>query len=151
MKNTFGLLLSVALGVSILMGSAQAKTKANPVVEVWVPFSFQVGNRTLPAGNYQFEIATGVPNAVDTISVLVVRNREARIYQALAVPVRPGLGLESESRLMFGSGEQHALVAVWEKGNRLDLQPAILEGAANADDWSNTEALVSVPTHLIGH
>jgi hypothetical protein len=77
------------------------------------------------------------------ISVLVVRNREGRIYQALAVSVKPAIGLEDEARLVFGSDEQHLLVAVWEKGSRLDLLPRMLEGAAKADE-SNTEAFVSV-------
>lgn len=133
-----------------MIGSAEAKSKSNPTVEASIPFTFQLGNRTLPAGNYKFELATGVPSAGDRISVLIVRSREAGIYQALAVPVKPGAGLEEESRVVFGGGDQHLLLAVWERGNRLELQPRILEAAENADEWSNSGELLSLVTRNIG-
>lgn len=134
----------VVLAVTMLFGKAEAKTKLNPVVELDIPFVFHLGNRTLPAGNYKFELATGAPANTDTMSVLVVRNREAGIYHAVAVPVRVAAGLSTESRAVFGGGDQHVLVALWHGGNLLDVQPAFLTAAENSDDWSNNRELVSV-------
>jgi hypothetical protein len=134
----------VILAVTMLFGKAEAKTKSNPVVELDIPFAFQMGHRTLPAGSYKFELATGAPANADTMSVLVVRNREAGIYHAIAVPVKVAAGLSTESRAVFGGGDQHVLVAVWQGGNRLDVQLASLTAAENSDDWSNGTELVSV-------
>jgi hypothetical protein len=134
----------LVLAVTIIFGKAEAKSKSNPVVEVNIPFSFQLGNRTLPAGTYKFELATGIPGVADTMSVLVVRNFESHIYQAIAVPVKAGAGLGSESRAVFSGGDLHTLVAVWESGDRLDLRPGGRAVVENDDDWSNGEQLVTV-------
>jgi len=150
MRKAFNLGAGFILGVSMLIGLAEAKTKSNPAVEAHIPFAFHLGNRTLPAGDYKFEVATGTPNSEDTMCVLIVRNRTAGIYQALAVPVRPGAGLEEESRVVFGEGDAHLLVAVWERGNRLELQPSLLTAAENADDWSATPQLVSLASRPVG-
>jgi hypothetical protein len=131
------------LAVTIFFGKAEAKTKSNPSVEVNIPFAFQLGNRTLPAGSYKFELATGEPANTDSMSVLVVSNRESHVYQSLAVPVKVGAGLRSDSRAVFGGGDQHILMAVWAAGDRLDLKPSML-AADNSDDWSDANQLVSV-------
>ena len=68
---------SIVLGTSILMGNAESKAKSNPVLEATIPFAFHLRTRTLPAAVYKFELATGVPRASDTISVVVIRSKEA--------------------------------------------------------------------------
>lgn len=136
----------------MLMGrsEAEAKVKSNPAVEAHIPFAFHLGSRTLPAGDYRFEMATGVPGSDDTMSVLIVRNRAAGIYQALAVLVKPGAGLEEESRVVFGEGDDHLLVAVWERGNRLEVQPRALNAAEISDEWSATPQPVSLVSRPVG-
>ncbi|HEY6765880.1 MAG TPA: hypothetical protein VI386_14015, partial [Candidatus Sulfotelmatobacter sp.] len=104
MTNRLSFAAVVIFGATILFGNAEAKSKTNPAVDVNIPFSFQLGHRTLPAGDYKFELVTGEATA-DSMGVLVVRNQEAKIYQSLAVPVRAGLGLSSESRVVFGGGD----------------------------------------------
>ena len=150
MKKALSLGAGLFLGIGMLMGQLEAKVKPNPAVEAYIPFAFHLGKRTLPAGDYKFEIATGIPGAADTMSVLIVRNRAAGIYQALAVPVKPGAGLEEESRVVFGEGDDHLLVAVWERGNRLEVQPSVLTAAENSDEWSATPQLVSLVSRSVG-
>ena len=150
MKKTLQFGTGLILGACIWIGQAEAKTKANPAIEAHIPFAFHLGNRMLPAGDYKFEIATGVPTAEDTTSVLIIRNRAAGIYQALAVTVKAGAGLEEESRVVFGDGDEHLLVAVWERGNRLDVQPSVLTAAENSDEWSATPQLVSLVSQPVG-
>jgi hypothetical protein len=135
-----GIAAALVLGVSLFLGSAEAKTKANPVIEVRVPYAFQLNNRTLPAGNYKFELATGTPDASDAVSVLIVRNRDAHIYQAVAV--RPGAGLPEESRAVFGNGEQHVLMTIWKDGDRFDLQRARFE-ADDTDNLQGTDQVIA--------
>ena len=135
------------MGVALLFGKAEAKTKANPMVEVNVPYAFHLANRTLPAGSYKFELATGTPGPADKISVIIVRNREARIYQAVAVSVQCAAGMPSESRVDFSGDDEHALVSVWKNGDRFDLKPA-LAATENGDDWTGAARVVTVSARL---
>jgi hypothetical protein len=144
MKNKIYTAAVMVLVVVTMLSGAEAKSKASPVVEANIPFAFQVGSRTLPAGSYKFELATGVPQDGDSTSVLIVRSLDLHVYQALAVPVNVGAGLANESRAVFDGSEQHSLVAVWQSGNRLDVQPATLETAQSVDEWSGDVQLVSV-------
>jgi hypothetical protein len=136
----------LVLGVASLFSTAEAKTKSNPAVEVTIPYSFHLANRTLPAGNYKFELATGTPAAGDSVSVLVVRNREAKIYQAVAVTVQPGAGLTNESRVDFSGNNDHMLVSVWKNGDRFDLQPAL--ATYDGDDRNGGAQLIPVAARL---
>jgi hypothetical protein len=138
----------VVLGVALLFGKAEAKSKSNPVVEANIPYAFHLANRTLPAGNYKFELATGTPTPSDRISVLIVRNREGRIYQAIAVSVQARAGLPDESRVVFDSGEEHTLVSLWKDGDRFDLQRTIAASADDADDWTSGVSVVTVSARL---
>jgi hypothetical protein len=138
----------LVLGVALLFGKAEAKTKANPVVEVTVPYVFHIGNRTLPAGSYKFELATGAPSPGDSISVLIVRNQEAKVYQAVVVSVRAAVGLPAESRADFSGDDQHVLVSVWKNGDRFDLQPALASAMDEADDWSRGDRVVTLAARL---
>jgi hypothetical protein len=76
-----------------------------------------------------------------------VRNREARIYQAIAVSVQARAGLPDESRVVFDSGEEHNLVSVWKDGDRFDLQRTIAT-SADANDWTSGVSLVTVSARL---
>jgi len=138
----------LVLGVALLFGKAEAKTKTNPMVEVNVPYAFHLANRTLPAGSYKFELATGTPGPADKISVIIVRNREARIYQAVAVSVQCGAGMPSESRVDFSGDDEHALVSVWKNGDRFDLKPALAAATENGDDWTGAARVVTVSGRL---
>lgn len=134
----------LVLGVALLFGQAEAKTKSNPVIEVSIPYVFHLGHRTLPAGSYTFELATGAPNRGDSVSVLVVRNRAAKVYQAVVVSVQAEAGLPSESRVDFGGGDEHVLVSVWKNGARFDVQPAQAAAVDEANDWTRADRLVTV-------
>jgi hypothetical protein len=138
----------LVLGVALLFGQAEAKTKSNPVIEVNIPYVFHLGQRTLPAGSYTFELATGAPNPGDTVSVLIVRNREAKVYQAVAVSAQPGVGLPTESKVDLSEGDEHVLVSVWKNGSRFDLQPGKVSAANQVDDWTRTARLVTVSANF---
>jgi len=148
MTKRLGAAALLVLGVALLFGKAEAKTKSNPVVEVSIPYAFRVANRTLPAGSYKFELATGTPRPADKISIIIVRNREARIYQAIAVSVQPGVGLPGDSRVDFSGDDAHSLVSVWKNGDRFDLQPALAAAAEKADDWTGASRVVRVSARL---
>lgn len=138
----------LVLGVALLFGTAEAKTKSNPLIEVNIPYVFHLGNRTMPAGAYTFELATGAPNRGDSISVLVVRNRAAKVYQAVVVSVQAEAGLPGESRVDFGTGDDHVLISVWKNGARFNVQPALAAAIDEADDWTRADRLVTVSANF---
>ncbi len=138
----------LVLGIALLFGQAEAKTKSNPVIEANIPYAFHLANRTLPAGSYKFEVATGTPAPTDSVSVLIVRNHEAGIYQAVAVSVQARAGLPNESKVVFDSADERSLVSVWKNGDRFDLQKAIAAEAENGDDWTGGASLVTVSARL---
>lgn len=148
MAKRFITAAALVLGTALLFGNAEAKTKSNPIVEVNIPYAFHLANRTLPAGSYKFELATGTPGPSDAVSVLIVRNREAKIYQAIAVSVQAGAGLPGESRVDFSGGVDHVLISVWKNGDRFDLQPALAAAADEAGDWKGGAQLERVAARL---
>jgi hypothetical protein len=150
MAKRLGAAALLVLGVALLFGKAEAKTKSNPVIEVNIPYGFHIGNRALPAGSYKFELATGAPGPTDSVSVLIVRNRAARVYQAVVVSVQPAAGLPEDSRVDFSGGDEHVLVSVWKNGDRFDLQSAVATAADNADDWTGGPRLVRLSAQLTG-
>ncbi len=149
MAKRLGAAALLILGVALLFSNAEAKTRSNPVIEVNIPYSFHIGNRALPAGSYKFELATGAPGPTDTVSVLIVRNRAARVYQAVVVSVQAAAGLPEDSRVDFSGGDDHLLVSVWKNGDRFDLQRATA-ATVEADDWTDHVRLVTVSAQLLG-
>jgi hypothetical protein len=74
----------------------------------YVPFSFVVGNQTLPPGVYQVQRLMGRPAEVDEVGMIVVRSIESRVYKAVVTnlawhPPAPG----SRAQLVFARRAGH--------------------------------------------
>jgi hypothetical protein len=90
---------------------------------VAVPFDFVVGNRTMPAGSYRFQIVFGSPKQNDTAGVLVVRSLEGHYYVSTFTSVATGNAPSEGPRLVFSrSGDRASLSQLWEQGNSVGLK-----------------------------
>ena len=133
-------LLITLIGISVESASAQAKRKVT--LQASVPFEFVVGNRVFPAGNYVFEMATGLPKAPDQSGVLVVRGPERRLYAAVATGVTADTNAHVEPKLMFvRSSGRVFLSKVWRQGNAAGLSLHTAAGATEAEGWQESEVV----------
>jgi hypothetical protein len=124
----FALLITL-IGIT---AGANAQTRRKVTLEASVPFEFVVGNRVFPAGSYVFEMATGHPKTTDQAGVLVVHNRERKLYAAVATDVTTDANAHVTPKVIFTrSGDRVFLSKVWRQGNAAGLSlhaPAGTEG-----------------------
>ena len=100
--------MSVLMGLALLLveGSANAA-----LVEIKVPFPFQVQNQTLPAGQYRVE------RDIDNPSILFIRGENGIRASAIASSVEAGGQNPTGDKavLVFTRGETgYRLKDVWE-------------------------------------
>jgi hypothetical protein len=77
-----------------------------------IPFSFIVGGKTLPAGDYTVE-----PNRRDSHKVWLVQSRDGRASALFAtIPVRAGDTQEKTSLVFNKYGDQYFLSQIWTAG-----------------------------------
>lgn len=143
--------LSVFAALIAIIGiSAKANAQAGHKVtlQASVPFEFIVGNRTLPSGTYTFEMATGSPKTTDQAGVLVVHNRERKLYVAVATGVVTDTNAHLAPKLTFvRTGHRVFLSTVWRQGNIAGLSVHTRSEAAPADrQESEVLTLNAVPT-----
>ncbi len=124
----------------MLIGStigAHAQNRRKVTVEAAVPFEFMVGDRTFPAGTYVFEMATGSPKSTDESGVLVIRNRDRRLYAAVATDVAHDDNAHVSPKLVFArNGERAYLANVWHQGNASGLS---LRTPPSTEEWQESE------------
>jgi len=78
-----------------------------------IPFSFIVGQKTLPAGEYTFE-----PNRKDSHNVWLVQRRDGRISALFAtMPVWASETQEKANLIFHKYGDQYFLSQIWTPGS----------------------------------
>jgi hypothetical protein len=115
---------AAALIVSATIVPSPAHAKPRPkAYTIAVPFDFVVGNRTMPAGNYRFQLVFGSPTQNDTGAVLAVRSEDGRYYASTFTSVTEGDAPSDGPRLVFSRAGDHAsLSQLWEQGNSNGLK-----------------------------
>jgi hypothetical protein len=124
--------LSVAALVILCMAAAtcvaQAKPKPKSSFIADVPFAFVVGNRTLPAGRYEFQFVLGLPSPSDDINILAVRSLDGQhLYQSVVTGiVRGGPELKTAKLTLSSQGDRRFLSQVWweKAGLQVHVSPA---------------------------
>jgi hypothetical protein len=100
-----------------ITSAADAQSQRKVTVQAAVPYDFVIGNRTLPAGTYVFEMATGSPKTTDQAGVLIVHNYERRLYVAVATGVQSDSNTHLQPKLEFiRNGDRVYLSKVWRQG-----------------------------------
>ena len=101
--------MSVLMGLALLL--VEGSAKASELVEIKVPFPFQVQNQTLPAGQYRVE------RDIDNPSILFIRGEHGIHASAIASSVEAGGQNPAGDKavLVFTRGETgYRLKDVWE-------------------------------------
>lgn len=136
LTSVFALLIPF-IAVASTLSIAQPKHEVTLVA--FVPFEFEVGNRTFPSGTYVFEMATGSPKQSDEAGVLVVRNRERQLYAAVATGVVADQEARATPKLSFTRDGEHVYLSkVWCQGSETGLSIHLPEGV---DEVAESEAL----------
>ncbi|MGQ0542431.1 MAG: hypothetical protein ACT4O9_11370 [Blastocatellia bacterium] len=96
--------LTLALVFSAVSANAQSETK----VEASIPFAFSIGDKTLPAGNYDIKVNS---SSSGTVNVTFFNEDGESVLIALAV--REGEVRESKPELRFDvDGERRVLANI---------------------------------------
>ena len=125
--------------IPILVGGRTTSERL-PRLAARYAYEFVVGNRTLPAGNYVFEMATGSPKSTDQAGVLVVHNYERKLYVAVATGVENDSNTHVLPRLVFlRNGDRVYLSKVWRQGEVAGLS---VHTPAKEEDLQESEVLM---------
>jgi hypothetical protein len=132
-------LLIVLIGAT---SSAFAQTHRKVTLQASVPFAFEVGNRSFPAGSYIFEMATGSPAVTDKSAVLVVRSSERKLYAAVATDITAMDAAPAAHKVEFvREGGRVYLAKVWHQGNAAGLNVHGASGQGTEADSQESEVL----------
>ena len=124
-------LFAISMTLIAFTAVSPAQPRHELTAAAYVPFEFVIGNRVFPAGTYVFEIATGSPTITDEAGVLVVRNREAGLYAAIATGVAADSDVHTRPGLAFRrDGERMYLANVWCRGSEAGLAVHLPQGVA---------------------
>src|SRR2546421_915330 len=116
-KQTLRIVATLSLFVLCACVCAQAQTRNNPL-KANIPFDFQIGRQTLPAGDYTISLVFPDSN-LRTIMLKSNDGHTTKIVQMLAVeaPQVPETG-----RLVFNRyGADHFLAQVWTPADSTGL------------------------------
>ncbi|HEV7857865.1 MAG TPA: hypothetical protein VGO91_04485 [Pyrinomonadaceae bacterium] len=96
------------LGVLMLTASAVfAQSERGTIVNI--PFAFNVGEKTLPAGDYRIQ-----PYRRDTDKVWLIQNQEQHAGTfVMTIPVRSNTTRDEGQMIFHRYGEQYFLSQVW--------------------------------------
>lgn len=141
-RKALSILATLIAVIGITAGAAGAQTRRKITLEASVPFEFVVGNRVFPAGNYTFEMATGLPKTSDQSGVLIVRNRERNLYSAVATGVIAEGNAQISPKLMFVRDRERVYLSkVWRQGNQAGLMVPTSPNATEPQDWEESRVL----------
>jgi len=146
MQRTSLAKFTVLIALIAVTAAAESQSRDKVTVEASVPFEFAAGNRALPAGNYVFEMATGVPKLCDETGVLIIRNRERGLYVAIAAEVTANQHAPAAPQLVFvRDGERMLLSKVQRQDNAAGLHLRTTADTTEAEDWPASRILTLEP------
>jgi hypothetical protein len=123
-----------------ITAGAEAQAHRKAALQASVPYEFVVGNRVFPAGTYVFEMATGSPKTTDQGGVLIVHNRERKLYAAVATGVENDTNAHISPKLVFvRNGNRVYLAKVWRQGEVAGF--TVHTPGSEAQDWQESEVL----------
>jgi len=110
-KQVFGTLTMLTLMLALTVISVSAQSERSKITNI--PFSFTVGEKTLPAGDYTIE-----PYRRDFDKVWLVQSRDGRTSALFTtMPVR-ARETQEKSRFVFHKyGDQYFLSQIWTPGD----------------------------------
>jgi hypothetical protein len=112
MKKAFG--ISTMLTLVLLLTAASSVYAQSQRIRINIPFSFAVGQKSFPAGEYTVE-----PNTKNSLNVWLLEGEQGKDAIVFTTnSVRSGRNNE-ESKLVFAKyGDQYFLSQVWTAGDQ---------------------------------
>jgi cytochrome c553 len=96
-----------AISLLGLMVAASAHGQVSATLKANVPFAFEAGSKSLPAGAYEFKVSLA------NKQVLVSGAEGGGVYMRIITPLT-GFSVFSEAGLVFNSiGDKHVLAEIW--------------------------------------
>src|SRR5216683_937244 len=101
------------LSFLLMLTAVTVSAQSERIRVINIPFSFIVGQKTLPAGEYTVE-----PNRKDSDNVWLVQSKEGHATALFTtMPVR-ARGTQEEAKLVFHKyGDQYFLSQIWTTGD----------------------------------
>jgi len=96
MKRYFGFTIAIMMFVAALATAAQAQSNGSPLMRARIPFTFHVGSRELPAGEYNISVL----NPSSDRRVLQIRSTDGRV-SAMVNTVDLNAKAAEQSKVVF--------------------------------------------------
>ena len=117
MKRHLYLSIAIMIICGVFATSGQAQTSASPTMRAHVPFTFTVGNKSLPAGDY----AVRILNPTSDRKTLQIRSENGRV-SAIVQTVGVNGALAKDTKLVFRRyGEQYFFAQAQMAGDTTSL------------------------------
>jgi hypothetical protein len=105
----------VLIGGCLLMGAASARAQESFRLDAKIPFEFQAGRRTFPAGEYQLTL-----DQSQAPGVLTIRSREGKAGEFVLLEPTDNPQPARDGRLVFEhEGESYVLSELFAAGSRV--------------------------------
>jgi len=139
LKTQLSFVLAAGLAAAVALTGSPASAAD---LRADIPFTFQLGGKTLPAGTYQVSTSQGVLGVTgyDGGAFVMTNRLEANGYQET--------GWQAPTLVFERSGAEYVLVEVWTGSRNGRKLPAASQASANAEPWLGAvadTARVTVP------
>ena len=109
-KQTLGRFTVLSFLLMLAAVSLSAQSERTGAINI--PFSFTVGEKTLPAGEYSFE-----PNRKDSDLVWLVQSRDGHVTALFTTTAVRATETQEKAKLVFHKyGDQYFLSQIWTQG-----------------------------------
>jgi len=109
-KQTLGRVTVLSFLLMLAAVSLSAQSERTGAINI--PFSFTVGEKTLPAGEYSFE-----PNRKDSDLVWLVQSRDGDVTALFTTTAVRATETQEKAKLVFHKyGDQYFLSQIWTQG-----------------------------------
>lgn len=113
--SAFAMLILVTTMLAVAPVHAQTKSQ----LKASIPFNFQIGHKTLPAGDYTIQCVN--PDAGKT--ALLIKSVDGRTSRMVIMTPAQAAQVQEQSRLVFNRyGDQYFLSQVWTGGDSYGLE-----------------------------
>jgi hypothetical protein len=143
MKRYFNIPLSILMLAGVLAVSAQAQTSSSQRVIANIPFNFNVGKTTLPAGRYTITVL----NPTSDRKILQIRSLNGR-SSAMALTTGVIGNASDDAKLVFDrEGDRYVFAQAQMAGDETSLaavRPKSERNSKNAVAKSNKKSVVVI-------
>ena len=103
------------LSLFIFMAAASVYAQSVDSIDVYIPFEFVAGDKTLPAGEY-----TVKPISIASTSGLLIKSKDQSLFMKLLTNPAQASARQAKTKLVFNLyGEHYFLSQVWTSGSNL--------------------------------